>query len=95
LPTIAEFVEVIIYYQGTTKEYVEFLRDENVTNSAGQDFYDAWVAQGRAAPVAMVVDNVFVVPTTGVAGGPGLHYALMQPTPNPFRDATKIVENTG
>jgi len=91
LPTIAELVEVTLYYQSTTKEYVEFLRDENHTNSAGQDLYDAWVAQGRAAPVTMVSDNVFVTPTTAVEGGPGLHYALMQPVPNPFRNATRIV----
>jgi hypothetical protein len=90
LPTIADFVDVTLYYQSTSKEYIEFLRDQNVTNSAGQDLYDAWVAQGRAAPIVMVNDNAFVTPTTAVIGGPGLHYALLQPVPNPFRDVTKI-----
>ncbi len=54
LPTNAVFVDVTLYYQTTTKEYVEFLRDANVTNTAGQVLYDAWVTQGKAAPVAMV-----------------------------------------
>lgn len=90
LPSTAELVEVTLYYQSTTKEYVEFLRDENETNSAGQDLYDAWVAQGRAAPVIMVSGNIFVTPTTGVEGGPGLHYALLQSYPNPFRNSATI-----
>jgi hypothetical protein len=90
LPSTAELVDVALYYQSTTKEYVEFLRDENTTNDAGQDLYDAWVAQGRAAPVTMVSGNIFVTPTSGVAGGPGLHYALLQSFPNPFRNAATI-----
>ena len=32
---------------------VEFLRDANTTNSAGQDLYDAWFASGKSAPVVM------------------------------------------
>ncbi len=91
LPSTSELVEVTLYYQATTKEYVEFLRDENETNSAGQDLYDAWVAQGRAAPVIMVSGNIFVTPTTDVPGGTGLHYALLQSFPNPFTNTATIV----
>jgi hypothetical protein len=53
LPETAVSVTVRLYYQTLSKEYVEFLRDENVTNSAGQDLYDAWVAHGRSKPVLM------------------------------------------
>jgi hypothetical protein len=91
LPSTSELVEVFMYYQSTSKEFIEFLRDENVTNSVGQDLYDAWVAQGRAAPVTMVSGNVFVTPTTDVPGGPGLHYALLQSFPNPFTSSATIV----
>jgi hypothetical protein len=42
-----------LYYQITSKEYVEFLRDENTTNTAGQDFYDLWEAHGKAEPEEM------------------------------------------
>jgi hypothetical protein len=45
--------EVALYYQTTTREYVEFLRDENVTNSAGPIMFDLWDQNGRSAPVAM------------------------------------------
>lgn len=90
LPSTSELVEVFVYYQSTSKEFIEFLRDENVTNSAGQDLYDAWVAQGRAAPVTIVSGNVFVTPTTDVPGGGGLHNALLQSVPNPFRNTATI-----
>lgn len=90
LPSTSELVEVFVYYQSTSKEFIEFLRDENVTNTLGQDVYDAWVAQGRAAPVPMVSGNVFVTPTSDVPGGSGLHYALMQSVPNPFHRSATI-----
>lgn len=50
-----ETVEVVVtlYYQTTSKEYVEFLRDENATTDDGQTNYDLWAANGKSAPVAM------------------------------------------
>ena len=53
LPAAVVSVTVRLYYQTLSKEYVEFLRDENDTNSAGQDLYDAWDAHGRSQPVLM------------------------------------------
>jgi len=53
IPFYPDAVEVTLYYQTTTKEYVEFLRDENVTNNAGQVMYDLWNNNGKSAPVAM------------------------------------------
>lgn len=88
LPAEAVFMRATLYYQSTTKEYVEFLRDENVTNSAGDDLYAAWVAQGKAAPVAMVTDTIRIVPT-GVGPSP-LRYALHAAYPNPFNPMTRI-----
>ena len=46
-------VTVTLYYQTTSKEYVEFLRDNNVTNDWGQVFHDLWAANGKSAPVVM------------------------------------------
>ncbi len=43
--------EIDVWHQTTTKEYIEFLRDRNVTNSAGMVAYNQWVAQGKSAPV--------------------------------------------
>lgn len=53
LPFNPDYVEVILNYQSTSKEYVEFLRDENYTNDAGQVMYDKWVEFGRSAPEVM------------------------------------------
>jgi hypothetical protein len=91
LPKDAVFAEVELDYQTTSKEYVEFLRDENATNTAGQDLYDAWVAQGRCAPVVMVSDTASLhVDPTAVGETPSYRTALLQNAPNPFRAETSI-----
>jgi PKD repeat protein len=59
----ARSVEVTLYYQTTTKEYVEFLRDENHTNNWGQVFYDLWNTNGKSAPVVMN-NEVFILPVS-------------------------------
>jgi PKD repeat protein len=53
IPAAATQVVATLNYQTTTREYVEFLRDENQTNDWGNVLYDLWVANGKAAPVAM------------------------------------------
>jgi hypothetical protein len=53
IPFPPDEVEVTLYYQTTSKEYVEFLRDTNYTNDAGQVMYDLWEANGKSEPVAM------------------------------------------
>lgn len=42
-----------LYYQSTPKEYIEHLRDANVSNHWGQTLYDLWVQTGRGAPILM------------------------------------------
>jgi hypothetical protein len=42
-----------LLYQTTTREFVEFLRDENYTDTLGQEMYDLWVQYGMDAPVQM------------------------------------------
>lgn len=91
LPEGATHAEVTLYYQTTTREYVEFLRDENVTNDAGQTLYDAWVAQGKGPPVAMASDTIDVTVTpTSVAVVPVMENRLYQNVPNPFNPFTRI-----
>ncbi|MBD3297795.1 MAG: hypothetical protein GF341_03990 [candidate division Zixibacteria bacterium] len=68
IPDSAERAEVTLYYQTTSKEYVEFLRDENTTNTAGQDFYDLWAAFGKSAPVAMETDTLYFGEPTDTDG---------------------------
>ncbi|MHC4837803.1 MAG: MopE-related protein [Planctomycetota bacterium] len=44
-----------LLYQTAERDYIEFLRDENVTDQRGQRLYDLWAATGRSAPVEMAV----------------------------------------
>jgi hypothetical protein len=55
LPLGTETVVATLYYQTLSKEYVEFLRDENQTNDSGQTLYDLWAANGKSAPVVIAV----------------------------------------
>ena len=57
LPAAAASVVATLYYQTTSKEYVEFLKSENTTNAAGQTLQTAWTSNGRAAPVVMASDS--------------------------------------
>ncbi|MHC4093901.1 MAG: hypothetical protein ACYSVY_27125, partial [Planctomycetota bacterium] len=45
--------EVTLYYQSTSKEFVEFLRDENHTDTKGQEIYDLWNENGKCPPEVM------------------------------------------
>lgn len=45
--------EVTLYYQTASREYIEFLFDENVTNAAGPFLYDLWSQYGMSEPVSM------------------------------------------
>ena len=59
LPFIPDSVNVNLYYQTTSKEYVEFLRDNDSTSvligglHAGQKMYDLWNTNGKSAPEVM------------------------------------------
>lgn len=53
IPTTATRAEVRVLFQTTTKEYIEFLRDANVTDTRGQVAYDQWVLHGKSAPALL------------------------------------------
>ena len=53
IPSLATEAVATLYYQTSSREYVEFLRDTNVTDGFGQKAYDLWVSNGKSAPVAM------------------------------------------
>lgn len=60
-------VEATLWYQTTSREYVEALRDENVTDSAGQTLFALWEKYGRAPPVAMAK----AAQSIGISDNPG------------------------
>ena len=90
LPNTAKTVHVRLYYQTTSREYIEFLRDENHTNTIGQQLYDAWVAHGRAAPVVMAEATTTVDVTSAAPGEARFSLALGDPSPNPFASRTMV-----
>jgi cytochrome c553 len=58
IPPAATKAEVTLYYQSTSKEFIEFLRDENTTDNAGQDMYDLWNDNGKCPPEVMAAASV-------------------------------------
>jgi hypothetical protein len=53
IPQGSASVVVSLYYQSTSKEFIEFLRDENQTNSEGQQLYDLWNENEKCPPELM------------------------------------------
>ena len=88
LPASARTVRAEMLYQTMSKDYLDFLHTENTTNGSGQTLYDAWLAHGRAAPVAMAADSATITPL-GVEDGPAGALALALGR-NPFRGALEV-----
>lgn len=65
--TAAVTAEVTLYYQTASREYVEFLRDENVTNAAGNILFTLYDEHGKSEPVEMATLTVETDPRV-VAG---------------------------
>ena len=62
VPAGATSAEVTLYYQTTSKEYVEFLRDENTTNTKGQELYDLWTSNAMSPPEMMASTTIALSP---------------------------------
>lgn len=89
LPASAVRAEVALYYQTTSKEYIEFLRDNNFIDDTGQRLYDAWASHGRSTPVAMAQRSLALGISAADNDLPGL-LSLAQNYPNPFNPQTFI-----
>jgi len=61
IPAGAVRAQVTLNYQTASKEYIEFLRDENTTDTTGQTMYDQWVVNDKGPPVVM--DDVSIMLT--------------------------------
>jgi len=53
IPAGASRAEVRLFYQNTPRDYIEHLRDANVTDTWGQTLYGLWESTGRGAPIEM------------------------------------------
>jgi hypothetical protein len=55
-PNTARFTATL-YYQTVSKEYIDFLNSNNVTDSHGTTIYNLWNNNGKSAPIAMNTVN--------------------------------------
>lgn len=62
VPPGAARAEVRAFYQTASKEYIEFLRDENTTNTTGQVVYDQWALLGKSPPVEADFEVIVLQP---------------------------------
>ncbi len=62
VPHGATRVEVRLYYQSTSKEFVTFLRDANTTNTKGQELYDLWESNNKCPPELMIAQSIELTP---------------------------------
>ncbi|MEC9477046.1 MAG: hypothetical protein VX764_08420 [Planctomycetota bacterium] len=53
IPDGSMLLTVKVWYQTASKEYIEFLKDENITNDAGDILYEQWLQQDKGPPVLM------------------------------------------
>jgi len=63
IPAGAKRAVVVLYYQTSSREYIEFLRDANVTNDAGDEVHALWEWAGKSAPVDMDAAEIEFAPT--------------------------------
>ena len=66
IPSGATSAEVSLFYQSTSKEFIEFLRDENAApdGGAGQVMYDLWNNNGKCPPEIMQQVQMDLIPTS-------------------------------
>jgi hypothetical protein len=103
LPGSAISVTATLYYQTISREYADFLRDQNSGNSYdwndwGGRLHRSWQARGRSAPVAMNTGTAAVRDSVlGVNAGDSrpVAFALSQNYPNPFNPSTRISYSVG
>ncbi len=62
IPAGAVRAQARVRYQLTSKEYIEFLRDENTTNTLGQEIYDQWVINGKSPVMDMDEGEITLTP---------------------------------
>ncbi|NDV63561.1 hypothetical protein G0Q06_13940 [Puniceicoccales bacterium CK1056] len=74
VPAGAVRAEVNLYYQSTSKEFIEFLKNENngPEGNIGDKMYDLWNDNGKCPPTLMASTDVPVLESGGDADKDGL-----------------------
>jgi Bacterial Ig domain/Cytochrome c554 and c-prime len=92
IPAAATRAEVRLFYQSTSKEFIEFLRDKNVTNNKGTILYNLWNDNGKCPPELMVQAQWTIDPAAdddrdGMANAVEQEYDM-----NPFDAADALLD---
>ncbi|MBI1807980.1 MAG: T9SS type A sorting domain-containing protein [Ignavibacteria bacterium] len=100
LPVSTVQVTATLFYQTISKEYAQFLRDQNVGNSYdwnswGAGLYNSWDTRGKSEPVTMnsltvPVNNPMSVDNDRFTNMVPREVILSQNYPNPFNPTTTI-----
>jgi len=72
VPGYAVTADVRLYYQSSSREYVEFLRDNNPSTqpvNRGTELYELWLASGKGAPMLMASNLAVSVAAPGDLDG--------------------------
>ncbi|WP_370476123.1 T9SS type A sorting domain-containing protein [Tamlana flava] len=77
-----------LYYQTVSKEYIEFLRDYNYTNTLGEQLYNLWDSHGKSSPELMR-EAEFTTSTLNMTLNKTLDNEIMV-FPNPASEAINI-----
>ena len=86
-------VRATLWYQTTSKEYVEALRDANVTDGAGERMHALWEKYDRAPPFEMTTVSRTVTVITVDSGAPA-EAGLPQIGLPPIIDASMAIDAT-
>ena len=63
LPPGTRSAVATLWYQTSSREYMEFLRDNAVSDCSGPHVYDLWARFGKSAPVDMDSATIPIVPS--------------------------------
>jgi hypothetical protein len=93
LPSSVTQVEAELLYQTISRDYIEFLRNENIGNSFdwnswGDKLYTSWSLHGKSAPVVMARTSNAVLGVKATRATTPLAFKLNDNYPNPFNPGT-------
>lgn len=89
LPLNTHRIHVKLLYQTTSKEYVEFLKNNNTTNNTGTTMYNLWEANGKSTPEIMI-EKDFYTSTLAVDVYQDIFNKPLIIYPNPAKDFAKL-----
>jgi len=92
IPAATKRAEVRLYYQSTSKEFVEFMRDQNVTDNKGTFMYNLWNDNGKCPPELMA-ESAWMIDPDADDDGDGIPNGLEQQYGmNPFNPADAMLD---